>query len=285
MAILELTEYTDPYCTWCWGSEPVLRKIEAVYGAQVRIRYTMGGLVADMSTFCDTSNGICGPNWYAQVATHWLEASQRHGMPVDERIFFDLKNEPFSTYPASIAFKSAKFQDEELANRFLRRMREGAAAERRAIAMLDVQVELAGKASLDINRFADDIESGRAREAFEQDLKECRDRGVGGFPSFLVRNLSNKGEVVLRGYQPFSRIEAAFKKLAGDAIRPDFPAAGRDAILAFVKKYKKVAPREIVEVFSISEKKMDDNLAPFYINGTLHKEKAGNGFFITHGED
>lgn len=25
----EIIEFTDPVCTWCWGSEAVLRKLEA----------------------------------------------------------------------------------------------------------------------------------------------------------------------------------------------------------------------------------------------------------------
>jgi hypothetical protein len=34
-AVVEIIEYTDPYCTWCWGSEPVLRKLLYVYGDQI----------------------------------------------------------------------------------------------------------------------------------------------------------------------------------------------------------------------------------------------------------
>ncbi len=41
--ILQITGFTDPYCTWCWGSEPILRKIREVYGAQVSIGFIMGG--------------------------------------------------------------------------------------------------------------------------------------------------------------------------------------------------------------------------------------------------
>jgi len=47
-AVVEIIEYTDPYCTWCWGSEPVLRKLEYVYGGQLVVGYRMGGLVRDI---------------------------------------------------------------------------------------------------------------------------------------------------------------------------------------------------------------------------------------------
>ena len=60
-AILELIQFTDPYCTWCWGSEPVMRHIEEVYGSQVRFGFVMGGLVPDVSKFNDPLNKIGGP--------------------------------------------------------------------------------------------------------------------------------------------------------------------------------------------------------------------------------
>ena len=57
---LELLAFTDPVCTWCWGSEPVLRKLRRWYGDQLHIRYLMGGLVEDIRTFYDRANAIGG---------------------------------------------------------------------------------------------------------------------------------------------------------------------------------------------------------------------------------
>ncbi|MCE5190800.1 MAG: hypothetical protein LLG08_03445 [Actinomycetia bacterium] len=42
---IEIIEYTDSYCTWCWGSEPVLRHLREAYGDQLTVRFVMGGLV------------------------------------------------------------------------------------------------------------------------------------------------------------------------------------------------------------------------------------------------
>jgi len=40
--IIEITQYTDPYCTWCWGSEPIVTPNEIPnikpYCASVLIR-------------------------------------------------------------------------------------------------------------------------------------------------------------------------------------------------------------------------------------------------------
>jgi len=278
--LIELIEYTDPYCTWCWGSEPTLRKIEEAYGDQIKISFKMGGLVKDMDSFSDPANGIGGSSWYAQVAAHWLEASTRHGMPVDEQIFFDVKDSRFSTHPANIAYKAAQFQGEFIANRYLRRMREGVAAERKDIQKLDIQTELASDVGLNTERFVADMKSGKANEAFEMDLKECRDKGIRGFPSYGIRNINDNEEFLVRGFRRFSEFQDLFLKASGAPLRPVSLSASMSSILAFVKKYEKVAEKEIAEVFDLSEERTDEYLTPLVSDGKLSKRKAGNGFFI-----
>lgn len=279
-AVLEVIEYTDPYCTWCWGSEPILRKIQEVYGGQVRIGFRMGGLVADIGHFYDPANRIGGENWYRQVAEHWLEASSYHGMPVDERVFHDLKDEFRSTYPANIAYKSAEFQDEELAKKFLRRMREAAAAERKAIHKLDVQASMAKEVGLDGDQFVNDIITGKAEKAFFEDLRECRSRGIRGFPTFLVRDRAGK-EAILRGYHRFEDFESVFEKLAGDALTPKTIEASEENIFAFIRKHGKVAPKEVSEVFDLTMEFAMDLLRRLKKKGLLKEQKVGNGFFYS----
>lgn len=36
---LDILAFTDPECTWCWDSEPVLRKLETWYDDAERIRH------------------------------------------------------------------------------------------------------------------------------------------------------------------------------------------------------------------------------------------------------
>jgi len=79
--LIEIIEFTDPVCTWCWGSEPILRKLETRYEGNIKISFIMGGLVKDIRDFRDESNDIGGDisQVNEQVASHWLEASSRHG--------------------------------------------------------------------------------------------------------------------------------------------------------------------------------------------------------------
>jgi len=64
---IEITCFTDSYCSWCWASEPMLYRIRETYRHQVRVRYVMGGLVRDMADFYDSLEDI---RTTAEVAPH-----------------------------------------------------------------------------------------------------------------------------------------------------------------------------------------------------------------------
>ena len=107
---VRITAFTDPACTWCWGSEPMLRAVETRFGAQVHVRPVMGGLVKDIRAFMDVANGIGGgpERSNAQIASHWLEASARHGMPVKTDGFRLFTDQDVSTWPICEAWRSLR---------------------------------------------------------------------------------------------------------------------------------------------------------------------------------
>jgi predicted DsbA family dithiol-disulfide isomerase len=142
-----VTQFTDPVCTWCWGSEPIVQRLRTTFGAQRRMRYVVGGFVEDFDGFSDAANGIESPG---DVAPHWLEASERHGMPVDVDVDVFERDPAQSTYPASVAFVAARQQGTDRAHRYLRRLREAYAARVRNVNRRDVQVDLARSVGLDV---------------------------------------------------------------------------------------------------------------------------------------
>jgi len=280
---LEIISFTDPYCTWCWGSEPILRKIQEVYGDQISIRFVMGGLVEDMRNFSDPGAGIGGNQWYRQVAAHWVDASHRHKMPVDEQVYFDIKNDVFSTYPACIAFKAGQLQSEELGNRYLRRLREAAAAERLVIQRFDVQVKLAEEIGLDRDKFLESIQNGKAENAFRQDIQECHQRGVGGFPSFLICGFGK--EVLLRGYTSYQTFESWFKELSNNQIKPKELQAGSTQVFDFISRNGKVAPMEVACVYDMAFEDAQKLLRLMAEKGLVSEKPVGNGAFYFMPQD
>lgn len=185
MPDLEIVYFTDPFCSWCWATEPALLALRERHRGRVAIRNVMGGLVRDMSDFHDVANGI---RTTAEVAPHWREVAERSGQPIDERLMLDITDPRWSTWPACVAVKAAALQGRDVGDRFLRRLRRAALTERAQAQRPDVQLRLAADvAGLDVARLEADLTSAAAAEAFRRDRAECAAYGASGFPTLLFR--------------------------------------------------------------------------------------------------
>lgn len=271
---VRVTQVTDPLCTWCWGSEPVLRRLDVELGHVVEFEYVLGGLVEDFDDFVDPANGIEAP---ADVAPHWEEAARRHGMPVDPDLWTE--SPPHSTYPASIAVKAAEMQDTDRAHAYLRRIREAAATERRNVAERAVLLELAGDVGLDATALTTAIESGAAVEAFESDRQFVRDHGAGAFPTYRVA--SDDADRWLSGFRSFDDLARAVESLAPDVDRRDPPD-----VPGFVAEYGYVATREVAEVYGWSDGKAEQVLDELEADGRVASvERAAGRFWAPPDSD
>src|SRR3954469_20114524 len=158
---VELRYYTDPACSWSWGSEPKLRRLMWEFGEELRFTWVMGGLARSYE-----------PDRYWDLVTEWLDVSAESGMPVDARLWS--VNPIASTYPACQAVKAAAEQGPDAAYRYLRRLREGLMTERKKIDHTRALIGGAGTAGLDANRFRIDLASNAITEAFAADLDDVR---------------------------------------------------------------------------------------------------------------
>lgn len=276
---LEILAFTDPVCTWCWGSEPVLRKLTTWYGDAVKIRYVMGGLVEDIRNFYDHANGIGGDPESAnsQIARHWLEASERHGMPVRTEGFRLFTVETVSTYPQNIAFKAAELTNPDLAARYLRRLREASAAEAREIGRQEVLIELASEVGLDIAVFIGHLNDGSAEAAFRADLDTTRHYGVRSFPTFVLR--FGEREVMLRGSQNFAAMQTVIDTLSGGVLRGQSPQKSAEGLLSFIRIFGNAAPVELATVFDLTIDELESIPAGLAKTGTIECIRKGNGYF------
>lgn len=279
--IVELTEFTDPVCTWCWGSEPVLRKLETRFGEQVKISFVMAGLVKDITSFYDRYNDIGGDPALsnANIAKHWLEASERHGMPVRTAGFNLFSRERPSTYPQNIAYKAAQIQGQMQANRYLRRIREASAAEARLTNTTEVLVELASEVGLDVARFLEDFSQGAAQKAFKEDLAMTAHYKAYGYPTFLLR--FGEKETLLRGYKRYEEFKAVIDYLTNGTINEHPVPASEEAIIAFVRMYDSVAPVEIKMSFDLTDAELESAVDSLLARQVITRREMGNGYFIS----
>lgn len=278
-----ITNFTDPLCTWCWGLEPMFRKLETHFPGEIEFRYVMGGLVENIEEKWDPANGIGHadiPRINHQIEAHWLDASRRHGMPVKGTGFNLFSREYPSTYPQNIAYKAAQMVDAKKADKFLRRMREASAAEYLMTSHPEVLDTLAKEIGLDLEKFHKYLEDGSAEQAFREDLKLTRAFGVTGFPTCLV-SYGDK-QILLRGYNDYATFVEVIEMASDGKLKPiEHPVADDDTILQTIKDHGKFALVELKEAFDFADTKAADEWAQKKVNAGLVKiSPVGESYFI-----
>lgn len=239
---LEVLYFTDPFCSWCWASEPQLLRLQERYG--LKIEYVMGGLVKDIADFYDPGNHISGT---AQVAPHWRMVNERTGQPIDERVMSDITDPNWSTWPACIAVKAAQLQGEEIGERYLRRLRRAVMTERTNVSERDAMLRLAKEVEgLDVFRLQAEIDRDEVKQAFYDDLKMGREYGATGFPTLLFIRTPESGEpdgLLVNGHRPTQVYEQVLGQLA-----PELKLRPARSVPEMLADYGPLTTRELVEI-------------------------------------
>jgi len=218
--------FTDPICSHCWAIEPQLLRFKLEYGEQVEIIYKMGGLLPGWKGFADVKNGISGPS---DVAPHWDEVGQHSGMSIDGDVW--LEDPLDSSYPPSIAFKAVEFQGSTLAQAFLRRIREMVFLERKNICREEHLKAALTQIGGDVDRFIKDFQGPQAEKACREDLRQRKNMGVRGFPTFIFAGKGNQG-FRMKGSLPYDQYAAALEKVMHEEANPSSVELGIAQLLS-----------------------------------------------------
>mgnify|MGYP003294161192 CR=1 FL=1 len=76
---MKITVFSDPVCTWCWGSVPVIRALAYRYGGQIEFDYVMSGMIEDISSYSNRRLSVGGDIALSNrnIHQHWLSMGCR----------------------------------------------------------------------------------------------------------------------------------------------------------------------------------------------------------------
>lgn len=275
---LEVMVFTDPYCSWCWATEPMILTMMEKYRDQLHFRYVFGGLIKDFDDFYDAQNDIRDA---AATKPHWKMVSERTGQPIDENLWEDIAPiRHFSTWPANIAAKAAFLQSEEAGFRYLRRLRRAALTERKIISDPSVYEALARETEgLDFDRFREDIDDGNAEKAFIEDQEICVQWQTFGFPTMLfykagadLNHLTRRNAVYVGGHRTMETYEQVIRALCPDI--EEYPVRREEELLDV---YGPMTERELGQVHDRTKEEELDVLTALEQSGAVHRTVRTRG--------
>jgi predicted DsbA family dithiol-disulfide isomerase len=244
---IEVTEYTDPFCVWAWGSEPKLRRFRVALDGQVSWRRVQGVLY-------DAAADLPGDpgTQIADQFERWADVVRHTDGPLPARLEWPVA----SSRPAALAAKAAERQGSWLADRVVRRLRESLfLAGRPAVDEETIAEAVDGIAGLDAPALLADLHSDEVRQALAADWEETRnpvpavigltepmphpgaaapdgDRTRYRFPTLLVHGPA--GSEAVPGWRPFASYIAAVHRVApGVEIGDGTMGSADDAALLF----------------------------------------------------
>jgi predicted DsbA family dithiol-disulfide isomerase len=264
---VEVTYYTDPLCSWSWALEPQWRRLRYEFADQLSWCYSMGGLIPDWQHFSDPINDISRP---VQMVPQWIQTGHLSGMPIEERIW--LEDPPASSYPACIAVKAAQQQGLSIGEAYLRRLREAVMLERRNIARREVLLMLAeevaggqmGLSGFDLKQFQHDLDSPIVLEAFRDDIKDMRYRGIGRFPALILRPISGRA-VLIVGYRPYQALRKAIAHVAPQSN----PVRSATDVVAYASYWGRITAREVAQALDLQIEAAKEALEDAVADGRL----------------
>lgn len=269
-ARVTLEHFSDPWCWWSWGFEPVLRRLKEVYGDQLEIRARMGGVFDDRAAWLAKYGQDEGtlPGWVA-------DCMALTGMPILTEYLG--RSAVSSTFPACRAFLAAGLQSPERAEVFLRLLLEAACLRGQNVSDDSVIAETASKAGLDKGGLIRQIRSSAVETLFRADRAAMESAGA----SFLWSRISAAGvaEETIEEVFDARAFEDAIDRVTGGSLHKRTPVD----ILEYASRHPgALCAREAAEVFRTTTDDAERRLKALAEVGHFHSTSYPFGTFYRY---
>lgn len=168
----------DPMCSWCWGFQPTWKEIKANLPSSIAIEYVVGGLAPD-------SNEPMPLETQQMIKGAWNRIQNMLGTEFNFD-FWDNNTPRRSTYPTCRAVLSAKRQGMEM--EMINAIQQGYYLHALNPSDDDVLIEFAKELNLDVDQFAQAINSSSIQNELKQQIELSRSLTQRGFPSLVLKH-------------------------------------------------------------------------------------------------
>jgi putative protein-disulfide isomerase len=169
----------DPMCSWCWGFEPTRKIIFETVADRMQVRRMVGGLAPDSDQPMPESMRL-------MLRQTWQRIEQSIPGTRFNYAFWDECSPRRSTYPANRAVIAAREQGESFDPIMTARIQRAYYLEAKNPSDNSVLVDLAADIGLDVEKFAESLESDSLQQKLLAEIESTRAMGINSFPSLAI---------------------------------------------------------------------------------------------------
>ena len=276
---LKIVHFTDPLCFWCYAMEPEIRKVRVLLDDQLEYRIVMGVLSADVREIIgdDDDAELRYEVYRAMLANYFREAVKMVRMPLSLDGMLTHGPEDLVSLPLSLAYCAMKMIDEDIAEAYLRRMRECVFAEGRSLSSVEEQVRLAGEFPIDVEQFRSNLDSPEVAAVLQQGVDECRTYGITAFPTLIMQWGDRR--IATQGYCTFDELKQAIRQVTDGDISLSDAEYSTHALETYVGRFGKVAACEIQTMFSLNDAQLANAMMDLVSTGRYKTQSCGTSYF------
>ena len=276
---LKISHFTDPLCFWCYAMEPEMRKIRVLLDDQLEYRIVMGVLSSDVHEIIgdDEDSELRYEIYRAMLANHFRDVAPRVGMPLSLDNMLAHGPEDLVSLPLSLAYCAMRMIDEDIAEAYLRRMRECVFAEGRSLATVDEQVALASEFPIDPEQFRRNLEGEEVADVLQQGVDECKMYGIAAFPTLIFQ--WGEKRMAAQGYLTYEEMKRAIAQATEGDITLSDAEFSTHAVEAYVNRFGKAAAREIQTMFSLNDAQLANVMMDLVGTGRYKTQSCGTSYF------
>ena len=276
---LKIAHFTDPLCFWCYAMEPEMRKLRVLLDDQLEYRIVMGVLSSDVHEIIgyDEDAELRYEVYRAMLANYFKEATKMVGMPLSLENMLTHGPDDLVSLPLSLAYCAMKMIDEDIAEAYLRRMRECVFAEGRSLSTVEEQVQLASEFPIDVAQFRSNLDDPEVAAVLQQGVDECRLYGIAAFPTLLMQWGDKR--IATQGYSTFDELKQAIRQVTDGDISLSDAEYSTHALETYVNRFGKAAACEIQTMFSLDDAQLANAMMDLVGTGRYKTQSCGSSYF------
>jgi predicted DsbA family dithiol-disulfide isomerase len=262
---VEIYLFFDPFCSCCWGIQPIIKKLRVEYGEYFKLTFVLTNKV--LSPFCKKSMKLNQFTFLVERTAH----------PSDSRADSIWIENPISApHIAPIAIKAAELQGRTAGVKFLYHLQMEHFLNKTNLQNIELLLKCAERANLDVTEFKSDLHSEIAIRAYQSDFKITNELQVSEVPTmvFFSNNAEEDG-VKISGLYPYDVYAQLLKDIIKEEVHPQSPPPLEE----YLQRKPLFSTAELALVYSLTYSEVEHEMKKLVLQQKVKREKIDHSTF------